>query len=49
MHRQPFEYGVYDVVEEIKIKGRVKPTKTQDFDDAINKMLTKTLNNQSQF
>lgn len=28
MHRYPFEYGVYDVVEELKIKGRVKPTKT---------------------
>ena len=27
MHRYPFEYGVYDIKEEIKIKGRVKPNK----------------------
>lgn len=49
MHRYPFEYGVYDIVEEIKIKGRVKPNKKEDFDDAINKMLTKTVMNQSSF
>ncbi len=43
MHRYPFEYGVYDLVEEIKIKGRVKPNIKEDFDDAINKCLLRPL------
>jgi len=37
------------MVEELKIKERVKPKAKQDFDEAINKMLTKTIFNGSSF
>lgn len=49
MPRYPCDYGVYDFVEELKIKERVKPTRKEDYDEAINKALTKTIANPSTF
>ena len=41
--RYPFEYGTHDIVEELKTKNRVIPQVKVNFDQAISKMLTKTM------
>ena len=39
MHRAPFEYGIYDLVEELKVKERVKPNMKEDMSKTINSVL----------
>ena len=43
--RYPFEYGTHDIVEELKTKGRVVPKPKVNYDQAITKMLTQTIDN----
>ena len=43
--RKPFEYSVFDLVEEIKIKNRVKvdAVKKENYQHALTKTLNKTV------
>lgn len=43
--RYPFEYGTHDIVEELKTKGRVVPQPKVNYDQAITKLLTQTIEN----
>jgi hypothetical protein len=43
--RYPFEYGTHDIVDELKAKGRVVPKPKVNYDHAITKMLTQTIDN----
>ena len=49
MPRYPFEYGTHDIVDELKTKNRVVPKAKVNFDQAITKVLTQTINNFSGF
>ncbi len=43
--RYPFEYSSHDIVDELKSKNRVIPKPKVNFDHAITKALTQTINN----
>lgn len=43
--RYPFEYGTHDIVDELKTKGRVVPKPKANYDQAITKVLTQTIEN----
>lgn len=43
--RYAFEYASHDIVDELKTKNRVAPQAKVNYDHAISKILTKTINN----
>ena len=43
--RFPFEYGTHDMVDELKTKGRVAPKAKVNYEHAITKLLTQTIEN----
>ena len=47
--RYPFEYATHDMVDELKTKNRVAPKAKVNYDHAITKLLTQTINNFSGF
>ncbi len=47
--RYAFEYGTHDIVDELKTKNRIAPKAKVNFDQAISKALTQTINNFSGF
>ena len=47
--RYPFEYATHDMVDELKTKNRVAPKAKVNYEHAITKLLTQTIDNFSGF